>query len=120
MIQMRLKKVFFDIDMRKSPETTYAELKKKKELPALRKGDGILLINKARTMMQFVFPPVEFDTFNHVERAVSVNISASQRFKIKGSTWSPYMLANYASEVGIDLVGHKRFEWHFKEYADAA
>lgn len=107
------------VSFRKSPETNWTELKKAKKIPSLRKGEGILLISKGGNLMQFVTPVVEFDTLNTADREVHVEIQASERFKIRGGTWSPLMLANYAEMVGYRIQGIKRFEWYFKEYRAA-
>ena len=119
MRDLRLK-LIAHVDFRKAPETNWNELKKDKKIPPLKKGEGILLISKTGNLMQFVTPTVEFDTVNTADREVRVTIQASERFKIRGGTWSPLMLANYAEQVGYRIVGIKRFEWYFKEYRDAA
>ena len=119
MKELRLK-LIAHVDFRKSPETNWDELKKARKIPPLKKGEGILLISKTGNLMQFVTPVIEFDTVNTANREVSVAIQSSQRFKIRGGTWSPLMLANYAEEAGYTIVGIKRFEWYFKEYRDAA
>ncbi len=119
MKDLRLK-LIAHVSFRKSPETNWADLRKARKIPSLRKGEGILLISKGGNLMQFVTPETEFDTVNTADREVHVTIQASERFKIRGGTWSPLMLANYAEQAGYRVVGIKRFEWYFKEYRDAA
>lgn len=115
MEELRLKQIYDDVDFRKSEETNFNALKKARKLPVLRKGEGVLFISKKKNQIVFVTPEVEFDSTNGVGYDVTVTVLASKRFRIRGSTWSPLMLANYAEAVGLTLQGIKRFEWHYQE-----
>lgn len=120
-MQLRLRRVFFDMDLRRGGDTNWAEVLKKKELPASMKGDHcIMFLNRARTMMDFAFCPIEWSAENHIGREVHARAVRWMRVKIRGTTWSPDMLANYAADAGIELIGIRSFQSIWKEYRDAA
>lgn len=119
MRDLRLKLVAH-ADFRKSEETNFLELEKSGELPSLRKGEGILLISKKQDQIVFVEKIDEFTTTNSKGKVIQARVVASQRFRIRGATWNPLMLQNYAERAGFKIPGIKRFEWHMKEYLSAA
>lgn len=109
------------MDLRKAGDTNWNEAQKRKELPAKMRGDHcVMFINRARTMMDFAFCPVEWETENHIGREVHARAIRYMRVKIRGTTWSPDMLATYASDAGIELIGIRTFQSIWKEYQEAA
>ena len=120
MRDLRLKLVAH-VDFRKSEETNFLELQKAGKLPPLRKGDGVLLISKSNNQLVFVEKIDEFNTETTGGRIVKARVCASQRFRIRGTTWNPLMLQNYAERAGFKIPGIKRFEWYMRDYlAEAA
>ncbi len=39
----------------------------------------------------------------------------SQKLRMLDGSWNPYMLGNYATQVGLELVGIKFFQDHFRK-----
>ena len=113
MRKIRLRLIQMDVDFRKSEETNFLDLKKQGKIPkCLKKGDGILLVSKSGKQFVFVEPYVEYDS---TVTGGEVSILPSQRGRIRGGSWSPIMLSEYAREVGLTIEGIKRFEWYFRE-----
>lgn len=73
----------------------------------LKKGEAFLLVSKMGNQVVFIFrDPV----FSFGVGFAARRVTDSRRLRLDGGTWSPYMLQNYANEVGLHLVGLKRFE----------
>ena len=115
MKELRLK-AFAHVDFRKSEKTNFDEFLKTKYGATIKKGEGVLFISKSDDQYVFVEPAEEFDTVNNKGKKVHIRVLASQRFRIRGSKWSPLMLATYAEKAGLRITGIKRFEWYFKEH----
>ena len=81
-----------------------------KALQDLRADDAVALLSMMRDQIVWVF--------GFVDMGDGVRILVSQRLRIEGGHWSPYMLANYAEKAGLELVNRKRFEEHFKHLVD--
>jgi hypothetical protein len=48
--------------------------------------------------------------------ARKTDVVQSLRYRITGGgSWDPIMLVNYAEAAGIELIGLKKFEQHYKE-----
>jgi len=102
MINIKLKAVKFDTDFRKNEWTNYKSFKKSKYMAGgLNKNEAILFVSKSRNQLIWILNVTEDD-----ERPVV----DSRRWRILSGTWDPLMLQNYAEEVGIHLVGIRRFE----------
>jgi hypothetical protein len=79
----------------------------------LRKGEAFLFISKGGNQVLFVFRPVELEVSSRHRKgdgSKTREVIDSRRLRLDGGTWHPYMLQNYANEVGIHLVGFRRFE----------
>ena len=106
-------------DFRKSEETNFLELEKAGKLPKLRKGEGILLISKSENQIVFVEKIDEFEVETSSGRTVKARVCASQRFRIRGTSWDGLMLQNYAERAGFNIPGIKRFEAHVRDHRAA-
>lgn len=118
---MRLRLVV-EADFRKNEATLLDELLVKTKDLELRKHDCVLLLSISGKMMKFVFGFQEFDLVgaNGVSRQRLTRVLRSMTYRIcSGGTWNPYMLKNYAAELGIDLAHIKRFEQYYKGLTDA-
>jgi len=73
----------------------------------LKKGEAFLFLARGGNQVVFVFrdPTIEFEGQRVARRVID-----SRRLRLDGGTWNPYMLQNYANEIGLHLVGIKRFE----------
>lgn len=93
----------------KSELTNFNELLKKRKM-TLGKDDVAALVSLGGDQIIFVYGFTSVSS-NGLARL----ILRSQRWRISGSgQWDPRMLANYASEVGIQLNGIQRFEQHYR------
>jgi len=72
----------------------------------LEEGEAFLFLSKGGDQVIFIFrSPIFFEG-----RKGDLKVIDSRRLRIPGGTWSPYMLQNYAEEIGLHLIGVKRFE----------
>jgi hypothetical protein len=108
---LRLKLVA-EVDFRKSEVTNWTELAKKGMIARhLGENEVVLLVNKKRTQIVFVSAAKAWPGRKH-----AISIVHSRRLRItSGGSWNPLMLNNYAEEVGISLIGLKRFEDYYEE-----
>jgi|APSaa5957512576_1039674.scaffolds.fasta_scaffold96763_2 hypothetical protein len=73
----------------------------------LKKGEAFLFLSKTGNQIIFVFHAVALEEEDGKIREVI----DSRRLRLPhGATWHPYMLQNYAEEVGIHLIGIKSFK----------
>lgn len=116
--KMRLRLVL-TADFRKNEATLLAECQKQIRDLELRRGDCILLLSTHHTILKFVWGAYELDkafTDGGIERDRGMRIVASKTYRIvDGGKFNPYMLKNYAEDLGIDLAFLRRFEEHFKD-----
>lgn len=111
-IRMRLKRIA-QADFRKSEATNF------NELPiAVRKnlkpGEVVMLVSGGGDQLVFVYPP----TYTSNARSNDCTMLASVRLRLKGSTWSPLMIVDYAKSVGIELIGLEDFARRFQRIID--
>ena len=113
MTRIRLKAIIPSADFRKSEHTIFRDFAKSRKYPGpLKKGEGFLFLSKTGNQLLWFFKePTSITSFKDVERS----IVDSRRWRVTGGTWHPFMLADYAVEAGIELVGIKRFEEIFDE-----
>ena len=110
-------KLIAHADFRKSEETNFLELERANKLPDLKRGDGVLLVSMSGNQLVFVEKIDEFETSTLSGKIVRARVCASQRFRIRGTSWNPLMLQNYAERAGFKIPGIKRFESYMREYA---
>ena len=100
------------VDFRHGVPFHYDELKKSNRLDEVRADECILLVSQTGTRVAFVFR--EANTTSRNGEPVKV-VSSFQLALDRRTPWSPLMLQNYAEQVGIELLGLKRFEDHVLE-----
>lgn len=114
MKEIRLK-AFAHVSFHKSEETNFNDFIKTKYGATLRKGECVLFISKSENQYVFVEPAEEFEATSAAGKKLKVKVLPSQRYRIRGSKWSPEMLGFYAEKAGLRITGIKRFEWYLKE-----
>ena len=107
MLKLRLKAIIPRADFRKSEETLYREYAKSRAYQGqLKRGEAYLFWSKSGNQLLWFFrDPSAIEGSKYEYEVVD-----SRKWRVTGGTWHPFMLANYAEEVGIDLIGIKRFE----------
>lgn len=68
-------------------------------------GEAFLFLSKKGDQVMFVFALRQVDCQGKPRAVMD-----SRRLRLSSGAWNPYMLQNYANEVGLHLVGIKRFE----------
>ena len=98
-------------DFRKNEHTLFLEFaKEEKELASqLGAHDVIAFVSQTKTQIVFVHG---FDQIKNDAGAVKT-VLHSEKYRITDGVWNPYMLANYAKAVGIQLTNIRLFEEHF-------
>lgn len=114
---MRLRLVR-QVSFGKSEDTNYEAIKAGLRGIKLDRYDVVLLVSQTESQVMFVYQPTEIEL--RPGRKSEVLRSVRLRLRGKGA-WNPYMIANYAEEVGIKLEGIKTFQEHYdKLWSDAA
>ena len=112
---VRLRKVV-TADFRKNEATNWQLLEDEGEIPrGLKADDVICMLSHTQTQIVFVRPPYE-----HAINGKVIKVTASQRLRIAGGSWNPLLLANYAEDVGLRLVGLPKFEEHYRAVREEA
>ncbi|MCK5617304.1 hypothetical protein KAR91_86370 [Candidatus Pacearchaeota archaeon] len=103
MDRIKLKAIKY-VDFRKSEWTNYQEFKKSKKFPGeLTHNEAFLFISNTGNQLIWML--------NVANGPLGHRIVDSRRWRFTGtSSWNPLMLANYAEEVGIELIGIKKFQ----------
>jgi len=113
---MRLRYVYTG-NFRKNEVTLYEEARGEMgDVAPFRANDCILVINRARKLLRFIYLPQEVSQNPDGKKAngVSIRVMASQVYRIlENGTWDPRMLSFYASQLGVELEGIKKFEEYF-------
>lgn len=111
--RVRLKAVIEDVDFRKASSTNFYELGRltryKPIFEGLRKGQAVCFISKRMDQVAFVLSskPVNAPFRNlYAERKAFMTLM----MRVEGGRWNPLMLANYAADCGIELVGLSKYE----------
>jgi hypothetical protein len=108
---MRLRHVA-TVDFRRSELSNYEDVvREHAQLSKLGKDDVVLFLSRSRDQLIFVhgFSQVEGGT------GKSVFIRSVRLRMVRGASWNPLMVVNYAKQVGIQLKGLKTFEEHYKD-----
>jgi hypothetical protein len=99
------------VDFRQSEATNFAEIMRKRKLH-LGPDDVVLLVNKGRDQLVFVYDIKELVIKNGVRKEYTVLTSV--RHRLDHGTWNPLMIRNYAEISGLKLDGLRRFEEHYQ------
>ncbi len=113
MMRVRLKAIKFDVDFRKTELTNYDTFSRSRSFPGqLSANEVYLFISKSGNQLVWILNMSEVDAPRPNKRGrTNRRMIDSRKWRIEGGTsWSPMMLQNYAQDVGLDLVGFKRFE----------
>ena len=106
MAKVRLKAVCFDVDFRYNEFGIYEGFRKSKSFPGdLGKNEVFLFVSRTGNQLLWVLNLTSLDAVGSQQSMID-----TRRWRLSGSYWNPMMLANYAADVGLDLVGIKRFE----------
>lgn len=108
-MRLKLKAILFEVDFRCSEHTNYERFKASERFPGyLRSGEVILFVSRSGNQLVWVL--------NYSAKEADVQgITDSRRWRLHSGSWSPMMLANYANEVGIELIGVKQFAALYEE-----
>lgn len=98
----------------KSELTIFNEFanKNKAFVATLTRNDIIVFVSKQGNQLRFVH---NFANFGDNQIALQ-----SSLHRIMRGTWNPLRLKDYASEVGLDIDGLRRFEEHYEHLLDAS
>jgi hypothetical protein len=103
-------------DFRKTEATLIDEVKK--EIGGeLGKNECIILVSGGKKILKFIFAILEHEMVNSAGTAVNriTKVLPSRTYRITdGGTFHPYMLQNYANDIGIELAHLKRLEAHLR------
>lgn len=96
----------------KSELTNWLEiLKKRPALAKLKGDDAAALVSISGDQIVFIHG------FTKLEDKL---VLRSTRFRLGRGQWNPFMLANYAKSVSIELVGLRTFEQHVDAMLEGA
>jgi hypothetical protein len=96
------------VDFRKNERTCWRDFLAKNKGFKLRAGGALLLISKSMNQLCFVYGS------HHIDEPQATDVIASLKLRISGGAWNPYRLSDYASEVGLELIGIKSFAEHYE------
>lgn len=109
-MKLILKAIMFDVDFRKNELTNWLEMQKEHPL-VLGKDQTVCFVSSSMRQIVFILACKVVQT----KKLDEVPLIESLRLRLGAGQWDPYMLQNYANELGIELVGIKRFEQILQE-----
>ena len=120
-MRLKLKAICFDIDFRCSERTNYDKFRASGKFPGvLRTGEVFLFLSRGGDQLVWLINAGESQLNLAGKKARIYEVTDSRKWRIsRGGTWNPMMLANYAEEVGIELIGIKKFEVLYNEHREA-
>ena len=108
-MKLRLLAVFQDVDFRINELNNYESIRRKKHWQGDPKpGQGYLIISRSQDQLLWVLGYSKGETTRGTPR----HIIQTMRLRVRGGRWNPLMLQNYANDVGLELVGIRRYEEH--------
>lgn len=85
----------------------------------LGKNDCAIIVSMQGKVLRFIFGAIEHDMVTRAGvylEGQRTRVVRSQTYRITdGGVFNPYMLQNYANDLGIELAYLKRLEAHLKE-----
>jgi hypothetical protein len=102
-------RLVYQADFRKNEATNYTTACKEHQLQPTG-TDVVMLVSKSWNQIIFVWRPEEI-----TGPIRTCSVLSSRRLRLRGGTWNPIMLADYASNVGLVLQGLKLFEQTYRE-----
>jgi len=104
-VKLRLKGIIM-CSFQRSEATNLKIYRKSPEYPGdLQEGEVFLFVSRGLNQVIFVFRDKEGITKDGWE----YDILDSRRLRLAGATWHPYMLQEYARQVGLSLIGIRSF-----------
>ena len=111
MLRIKLKAIWMGADFRYSERTNYNNFTRMPQFPSmLRANEAFLFVSKSGNQLVWLLNQQDING-----KVKTVEVTDSRRWRLTGGTWNPLMVANYAKEVGIELIGIKTFEQHYNE-----
>ena len=84
----------------------------------LGKNECAIIISKLGKVLRFIFGAIEHDMVTAGGRVVTgktTRVVVSRTYRIvEGGVFNPYMLQNYANDLGFELAHLRRLEAHLK------
>lgn len=84
----------------------------------LGRNECAIIISKQGKVLRFIFGAIEHDMMTVSGRLVAdrkTRVVASRTYRIvEGGVFNPYMLQNYANDLGFELAHLRRLEAHLK------
>lgn len=109
MVDINLRRVMF-INFRESEATHWNRFatEERKLARDFRKGDAVCFVSLQRDQHYFVYGTRDIDN-GHGEQC---QVLVSHKGRIQGGrgSWNGKMLANYAEQLGLRLLGRKKYE----------
>lgn len=112
-MRLRLKAIRYDCDFRKSEVTLFQEFQrdpKFKDISALQTSETFLFVSCRHDQLVWLM-----NVGQYTNNGRDAWIVDSRKWRIRGGTWNPLMLGDYAKAVGIELVGIRMFADAYKE-----
>lgn len=120
MTRLRLKAVI-RVSFCRSEKTNLDLFKADPKYPGdLKDGEAFMLVSMGWDQLIIVYRDPVISIEGSDDPDATFRVVHSRRLRLAdGGQWNPMMLQNYAHEIGIHLIGRKRFEVLFKEQQDA-
>lgn len=116
MIKVRLKEIYH-ASFSRSEMTNYREWKEESGRD-LGNGEALCIVSLTGNQMVFVWKPIPFQSItpNGSSKVHQSEVFLSVRIRMDiAGWWEPRMLRDYANQVGLELIGLKRYEEFFNE-----
>jgi hypothetical protein len=109
---IKLKAVKFDVDFRFNDLSNYDAFRKSRQFPGeLHSNEAYLFISRSGNQLLWVLNVLQIETTRpNRSGRYDRRVIDTRRWRIEGGQWNPALLQNYANEVGLDLVGFRRYE----------
>jgi hypothetical protein len=115
-VKLRLKHIVQDVDFRHTELDTYEQFRRSKSFTGDPKpGEAILFVSRSGNQLCWI---MHYETGVLVQKTYRARIQ-TLRMRVSGGYWNPLMLANYAKQVGIELIGIKLFEETYRRQREA-
>jgi len=116
-----LKYIQWPADFRRNSETLYNEVPKSVR-DRLKRDEAICFVSGTGNQVMFIYKAatVGMTQGNSLHKPRKRTLVTSVRMRLNVGSFNPEMLANYADEVGIELVGLRRFEERYEHLLEAA
>lgn len=117
-MRIMLRRIWRGADFRQTEFTNYDRFRKSKQFPGpLRKGEAFLFISKTGNQLLWI---LNVGNLNRGKNLGETRYSDSRKFRIEDGVWHPWMLQDFANEVGLVVFKangerYKSFQEFFEE-----